>query len=223
MHGSHMRISKRGRGWLLVVLLCWSGFAAASAKITVLGLFPNMAVVRIDGHQRVLHAGQTSPEGVKLISASSQAAILEVDGKKERFTLGDQISTQFKAPEQATAQIWPDRNGMYTTSGSINGYPVDFIVDTGATWVSMNEHQARRLGIDFRYQGTPEAMSTANGVVKVYKVTLDTVKVGDITAHNVTAAVHEGSSPEIILLGMSFLGQVDMQHKGDMLELRKKY
>ncbi len=217
----------RGRRWLLMALWAWTAMAwignAAAANITVVGLFPNMAVVRVDGHQHVLHVGDATPGGVKLISADSQAAVLEVNGKQQRFTLGDQISTQFKAPKQATAQIWPDTNGMYMTTGSIDGNTVDFVIDTGATWVSMNERQARQLGIDFRYRGTPKAMSTANGIVRVYQVTLDTVQVGDITVHNVTAAVHEGGSPPITLLGMSFLSQVEMQHKGDMLELKSKY
>ena len=204
------------------VLSCWTALALA-ANITVLGLFPNMAVLRVDGSQHVLHVGDSTPGGIKLIRADSEAAILEINGKRQRFTLGTQISTRFKSPKQATAQIWADTNGMYLTQGAINGNPMDFVVDTGATWVSMNEHQARRLGIDFRYQGKPAAVSTANGVVRVYRVTLDTVKVGDITLHNVTAVVHPGSSPPTTLLGMSFLGRLDMSHKGNMLELRTKY
>lgn len=215
------------RRWRLAALIggvlsCWTALALA-ANITVLGLFPNMAVLRIDGQQHVLHVGESTPGGVKLIRADSEAAILEVKGKRQRFTLGDQISTRFKSPKQATAQVWPDANGMYLTQGAVNGYPMDFLVDTGATWVSMNEHQARRLGIDFRYQGKPAAVSTANGVVRVYRVTLDTVKLGDITLHNVAAVVHPGSSPPTTLLGMSFLGRLDMTHKGDMLELKTKY
>jgi len=205
-----------------LVLWCATGLAFA-ANITVLGLFPGMAVLRVDGSQHVLHVGDTSPEGIKLIGADSQAAVLEVNGKRERFTLGTQISTQFKSPKQATARIWADTNSMYLTQGAIDGYPVDFVVDTGATWVSMNSAQARRLGIDFRYRGRPASVNTANGVVRVYRLKLDTVKVGDISLHNVTAAVHEGDSPSTTLLGMSFLGRLDMSHKGDMLELKMKY
>lgn len=214
--------ARRLRQALLSVLLTWSTLVCA-ANITVLGLFPNMAVIRVDGRQHVLHVGDTTPGGVKLISADSEAAVLEVGGKRERFTLGNQISTQFTSPKQSTARIWPDTNGMYLTQGTINGYPIEFVVDTGATWVSMNEPRARQLGINFRYRGTPETMSTANGLVRVYKITLDSVTVGDITLHDVTAAVHVGNSPPVTLLGMSFLGRVDMEHNGQMLELRSKW
>lgn len=160
-------------------------------------MFPNTAVIRVDGRQHVLHVGNTTPGGVKFISADSNAAVLEVDGKRECFTLGNQISTQFTSSKQSTARIWPDTNGRYLTQGTINGYPVEFVVDTGATWVSMNEPRARQPDINSCYRGTPETMGTANGLVRVSKITLDAVKVGDIAA-----AVHAGSSPPVTLLDM---------------------
>jgi len=204
-------------------LMLLSGVAAAVEDVVVLGLFKNKAIVRIDGKRRVLSAGQTSPEGVRLISADSGEAVLEVGGERAVYPLGSHIGTQFSTPTAPEFQIWPDPQGMYSTVGSINGLPVRFMVDTGATNVAMNEAHARRLGIQYRLVGEEGYASTAAGVVKVYKVKLKTVKVGDIHLRNVDASVVEGGSPEQVLLGMSFLGRLEMRNEGKMLLLRQKY
>ena len=112
---------------------------------------------------------------------------------------------------------------MYAVLGSINGFPVDFIVDTGATLVSMSARQARRLGIDYRVVGTPGQSSTASGIDRIYVVNLDRVKVGDIEIRNVQGAVHDGDFPPATLLGMSFLSRLTIRQDGQVLELRKKY
>lgn len=115
------------------------------------------------------------------------------------------------------------QHGMYSVAGSVNNQPVNFLVDTGATWVAMNSATARRLGIDFRYKGTQGWVNTANGPAKTYKVMLDRVRVGEIELSNVEGAVLDGSSPHEILLGMSFLNRVEMQRQGELLLLRKKW
>ena len=213
----------RRRRFLLGFTAWLAAWPAWATDVLVLGLFKDMAVVQIDGNQYTLKAGQSTPQGVKLLSANSNAAVLEVDGRRERFTLGSRVSTGLKAPDLPEARVWPAPNGMYRTSGAINGYPVDFLLDTGATWVAMNAAQARRLGIDFRYQGQERWVSTANGDARVYVVSLDSVKVGDIELHGVDAAVLEGDSPPTVLLGMSFLSRLDMQHQGDVLVLKQKW
>lgn len=207
---------------LLAATLCLP--VSAVEKISVLGLFKDKAVLTIDGKRRVLSAGETSPEGVRLVSADSEAAVLEVDGQRGHYRLGSHISSTFTAPEAgAAAKIWPTPDGMYSVTGSINGYPVDFLVDTGATLVAMNRNQARRLGIDHRVEGEPGMSSTASGLARTWYVTLDRVRVGDIALRNVKAAVLDGDFPTEVLLGMSFLNRVDMRRDGRLLELRKKY
>jgi len=114
-------------------------------------------------------------------------------------------------------------NGMYSTAGFINGHPVNFLVDTGATWIAMNVHQARSLGINFRYSGKRGMVSTANGVAPVYRVMLDKVRVGEIELTNVEAGVLEGSSPREVLLGNSFLNRVEMQRQGQVMLLKQKF
>jgi aspartyl protease family protein len=112
---------------------------------------------------------------------------------------------------------------MYLVVGSINGYPVDFVVDTGATLVSLSGREARRLGIDYRVVGTPGQSSTASGIDTIYLVNLDRVKVGDIELRNVRGAVHDGDFPPATLLGMSFLSRLTMRQDGQVLELKKKF
>lgn len=209
------------QGCVMILLLAGSMLAHA-VDIKIQGLFRDMAILQVDGQQYSLRAGESTPQGITLIRADSEQAVLEIDGQQKTYPLGSHISTVYTRPEMAEAVIYR-QNGMYFGSGSINGQSVSFIVDTGASAISMNEAQARRLGLDFRVIGDPIRVSTANGIVRAYKVNLDEVKVGGIQLNNVTGIVHEGGSPQIILLGMSFLGQLEMQRDGERLVLKKKW
>ncbi len=224
MHWASTTVSLSSKVLLVALALTLSTVWAVE-DIQVVGLFNGKAVVRLDGKQRLLKAGQTSPEGVTLISANAKQAVLEVDGKRATYGLGRHISSSYAAPvgEEVTVQIWPDRQGMYTVIGSINGFPVHFLVDTGATAIAMNREQAKRLGIDYRVVGKPGLASTASGVVESYTVTLDRVKVGDIELRNVRGGVIDGPHPKQVLLGMTFLGRVEMLRKGQLLELKRKH
>ncbi len=210
------------RACLFIVLLSLAG-AQAATKVTVVGLFKNTAIVVIDGTRRLLRSGDTSPEGVKLISATSSEAVLEIDGEQKHYGLGGQIGGSYARPERAKVRIWPTPDRMYVVLGSINGFPVKFIVDTGATLVSLSGREAKRLGIDYRVVGTPGRSSTASGIEKIYVVNLDKVKVGDIEIRNVRGAVHDGDFPPATLLGMSFLSRLTMRQDGLVLELEKKF
>lgn len=193
-------------------------------KIVINGLFKDKAIATIDGKQRVLKKGKTSPEGVLLIESNSKEAIIEINGKRETYTLGTQIGNTFKPPTGGEKLIIaPDSSGMYNISGTINGSHVAFVVDTGATLVSMNSNLAKRLGIDYKLKGKESLSYTASGKDKIYIINLKKVKVGDIELHNVKGAVHEGDFPVITLLGMSFLGKLDMKREGQIMELHKKY
>jgi len=208
---------------LLFCLLLLSTTAVAIENIQVMALFSGKAMAMIDGKQRMLTVGKLSPEGVLLISATSREAVIEIDGEQQIYQLGNRISTQFKkrasGPE---AKIW--RNGhRYTTPGLINGYPVEFLLDTGATSVAMSSRTAKQLGIPYRLKGRPITVSTASGTARGYQVNLDRVKVGEIELYNVAGAVIEGDSPKTVLLGMTFLKQVTMEDKGTLMLLRKKF
>ncbi|SCZ55070.1 retropepsin-like aspartic protease family protein [Thiohalomonas denitrificans] len=199
-------------------MVVWAG-----PNIIVLGLFSGKAVLTIDGERRVLSEGDISPEGVRLIQADSEGAVVEVEGRRERLALGTHIGSTFSAAKQREVRIWPDTGGMYTIDGSINGYSITFMVDTGATLVSMNSTEARRLGVDYLRDGRPAMLETASGREKAYRVNLDRISVGEIKVRNVPAVVLEGNLPSRTLLGMSFLDQLDMQRDGKALVLRSKW
>ena len=206
----------------ICLLLLVATSVVSATDIMVLGLFKDKAIVNIDGKQRTLKKGKKSPEGVTLISSDSDMATLDVDGKQSDFKLGRHVRTNFKQKRLPEAKIMPV-NGMYSTTGFINGHPVSFLVDTGATWIAMNVHQARSLGINFRYIGKRGSVSTANGVVPIYRILLDKVKVGEIELTNVAAGVLEGNSPTQVLLGNSFLNRVEMQRQGQVMLLKQKF
>ncbi len=210
---------------LLALTLLPTSPTAQAIEVEAKALLPGMAVVVIDGKRRTLKQGQTSPEGVKLLSADSKAAVVEVDGKSRRLELGasGSLGGGFTTPEQAEVRLYPDTSGMYRTHGSINGMPVEFLVDTGATTIAMNSTVARQLGVDYRYKGKPIGVQTASRMERAWMVNLDTVKVGDVSLHNVEASVLEGDFPAMTLLGMSFLGRLDMRHDGQAMVLRTKF
>ena len=207
---------------MLLVFLLLPGPARAEPRVSVYALFNGMAVLKIDGRQRKLRVGETSPEGVRLVEANSRQAVLEIDGRRVTRRLGSDVSTGLPVTARRSVKLMNDGHGMYRANGWINGRPVSFIVDTGATLVSMNERDADRLGIDY-LAGRVAPSSTAAGIARVYLVDLDSVKVGTLEVRNVRAAVHEGSFPEHVLLGMSFLGRVEMQNRNGILTLTGKY
>jgi len=213
----------RNTSVVLALCLCAVVTCSQATDVRVAGLFSGRAVLLIDGRQHLLKAGETSPEGVKLIAATSEEAVLLIDGQKVTAQLDGRVSALKRSPEISEVQVWRDTSGMYTTVGSINGLPVALLIDTGATAVAMNAGQARRLGIDFRVVGRQSGVTTASGVVKAWAVMLDTVKVGDLELRNVAAVVLEGAHPETALLGMSYLGRLEINNDGRLMTLRKRY
>jgi aspartyl protease family protein len=208
---------------LLMLLLSTLAMAAqAIEKLEVQGLFANRAVLLVDGQRHVLAVNESSPEGVKLISADSYGAVLEVDGQRKSYRLGNTVTTSYAEKKSQKKTIYKDPSGMYLTYGNINGQPVRFLVDTGASAISMNSRQADELGIDYRKYGTAAGVSTASGYASAYRVKLNSVAVGDISQSHVEAFVIEGSHPGPILLGMTFLGRLDVEHRGNALTLTQK-
>jgi aspartyl protease family protein len=192
-------------------------------QVVVLGLFKDKAVLRIDGKQRVLGVGQVSPEGVRLVAADSRQAVLEVNGQRRAYALSEQISGQYAKPKHAEVVLWPDNQGLYAVDATINGIAVNCLVDTGANVVAMGIDQAAKLGIDVTREGQPARVQTASGVAIGYGVKLSRVQVGTIAVENVPAVVLEGDAgPSEVLLGMSFLGRLEIERDGQRLVLRQK-
>ncbi|MDK9724464.1 MAG: retroviral-like aspartic protease family protein [Sterolibacteriaceae bacterium MAG5] len=197
--------------------------AAGAADVALAGLLPGRAVVVVNGgNPRTLSVGGKTPEGVKLLAVEDGAALFEIDGKKERLVLGAHAVSSGGAGGGSSVTLTADSRGQFFTLGSVNGAPVRFVVDTGATYVALGASDAVRAGIDYRNKGQPGQAMTANGVIRSWRVPGNSVRLGDITLHEVDVAVQENNMP-VVLLGMSFLNRVEMKRAGDTMTLKKRY
>jgi aspartyl protease family protein len=208
---------------LLIGLSVLPFHAMAETQVSVVGLFSGKAVLVINGGKpRTLAAGQTSPEGVRLLSADSGKAVLEVEGKRKELGMGQGATIAGSASSEQVATLYATQAGHFVGEAFINEKPVKFLLDTGATSIVINADEARRLGLDYQ-SGQAGAAQTAAGVVKAYRVSLNTVRIGGITMHQVEGAVLEGDSPPLVLLGMSALNRMEMKRDGIAMTLTKKY
>lgn len=196
---------------------------AQGADVRVDGLFKGAAVLTINGQQVMLREGMSGPAGVRLISATSRSALVDIDGKRHEMALHAAIGGQFQEAATRQVVIRKSAGDQYLVHGSINGQSVQFLVDTGATTVAMNEAEARRLGLQYRIDGQEGQVVTASGIAKSWRVTLDSVKVGEIEVPNVSAVVVQGGYPVQVLLGMTYLNHVKLQEQNSVLMLERKY
>lgn len=199
-----------------------AGVVAAEPLIELQAVLGTSAVLQVDGVRRMLRVGQASPEGVRLVALDGTSAKIEVEGRTQSVPLGGRAGGAIQSAETATVRIAQSDGGVYVTTGSINGKPVEFLVDTGATTVAMNDATARRLGIDYR-AGERRLVETASGITESWFVTLREVTVGAIRIPNVQAGVLRGDQPSRALLGMSFLSRTRIEHEHDTLVLKRKY
>ena len=107
------------------------------------------------------------------------------------------------------------------TPGQINGRAVQFMVDTGATHVAITMQDADRAGIGYK-NGLPVQMSTANGTVQGFRITLNSVRVADVEMFDVDAVVVPQAMP-FVLLGNSFLTRFQMKRDNALMTLDKRY
>ncbi|MFG0381242.1 TIGR02281 family clan AA aspartic protease [Pseudomonas sp. zbq_18] len=205
------------------LLLILSPVSHAEPQVQVVGLFPDAAVLLVDGQRKLVRSGQTGPGGVKVVSANSKGAVLEIGGVQRNYSLSREYNQAGSSePQRSQLSISRGAGNHYWVAGSIEGHPVQFLVDTGATSVAMNEGQARRLGIDYRVKGRPMVASTAGGNIRAWSIKLDSVKVGGLEVLGVEAAVLQGDAPTEVLLGMSFLSRVRWREDNGVLLLESK-
>jgi aspartyl protease family protein len=205
---------------LLLPLFC-AGVTAADAAVKVIALFSNKALLQVGDKQKIVSKGETF-EGVLLQSASGRGAVVVIDGETLTLGLNQSIATNFKKRDHVTIRIAPDARGMYYARGYINGHSTSFLVDTGATNVTLSGSKANALGIDFR-QGVPGLANTAASVVQVWQIKLSSVRIGGIELNNVNATVIPGAKPSDVLLGNSFLGRTEIQQTNSVLTISKRF
>lgn len=186
--------------------------------VSVIGLMGSKAILRIDGQQQMLGKGE-SRDGVTLLDIVAGQAQLDINGRKVSLAMGADTGGIAARAEGGSVEIVMNGRGQFITHGQINGRVVDMLVDTGANTVSMTIDDARRLGVDYLMDGRESASVTAGGLVRTWVVTLKSVQVGPITVRNVQASVRDAPRMTPVLLGMSFLSQINMSHEQNRLKM----
>jgi len=195
---------------------------AAALDVNVVGLFPNKAIVQIEGGAlQTLSVGQKTRDDIILLSVERDGATFDIQGRRVALAMGSARMQASPAAEANRAVVPTNERGILVADGEVNGKPVRFAVDTGATLITLPAREASRLGLDY-HNGQKTTMETANGEVFAYRLKLDTVRVGQVVVHNVDALIAESNNLPIALLGMSFLNRVDMRREGTILTLTKR-
>ncbi|APX94403.1 peptidase aspartic, CHP02281 [Halomonas sp. 1513] len=109
-------------------------------------------------------------------------------------------------------------SGHFVATGRINGEPVEFLLDTGATYIAVSSELAEQLDLE---AGRTASFQTANGRVDGFITELDRVSLGGLTARQVRGSINPGMEGDRALLGMSFLNRFDIQISGDQMVLSR--
>lgn len=139
-------------------------------------------------------------------------------GLEERRRNPNQQPMSLHVGETVEVHLERNRHGHYLATGQINGQPVTFLLDTGATFVAVPAALAERLQL---VRGRPIMVNTANGLTESWSTRIDSLQLGDIRLHDVSAGIVPGIVGEDVLLGMSALRQLDFSQQGGELILRQ--
>ena len=212
---------------IVFTLLSSAIVQAAPPHIEVIALFENKAMLHIEDEQILVSVGESTSHGVKLIAADAYGATIEYEGTQRRYQLGNVVRANEGATQDndnaADIIVYQGVDTMFRTTGSINGYPVNFLVDTGASSIAISSREAKRLGINYKLDGKPTWVSTASGVERASTVILDRVTISGVTITAVEGLVLEGNEPSVPLLGMSYLNRFKIINDGNMMRLKRKY
>lgn len=192
--------------------------------IQVVAVFSDRAVLTIDGERIQLQTGDMHPSGITLLATDVRNARvrLQIDQNTQELGIGGRIGGQYQTPARANARVYRDSQGSFTATGSINGFAVRFLVDTGASAVVISATLAKRLNIDYT-RGTLVSVATASGIELGYQINFSQVGLGNITQDNVSGLVLTGDAPHIALLGMSFLNRINLRNEADALILEQRF
>jgi aspartyl protease family protein len=195
---------------------------AVALDVSVVGLFPNKAVVQIEGGPlRTLSIGQKARDDVTLLSVTRDSATFEIQGRRVELGVVSARRQARPAVEANYAEVQTNDRGDLVADGEVNGKPIRFVVDTGATLITLSARDATRLGLDYQ-GGQKTTIATASGEVIGYRLKLATVRVGEMSVHDVEAVIAESNNLSIALLGMSFLNRVNMKREGTVMTLTKR-
>lgn len=206
---------------LLGLFICAHTLPALATEVALVGRIGSRAILSIDGGTPItLAVGAKTREGIRLLVLDGDRAVVEVGGRRQHLELGTQPVRVDSGRAQAIT-LYADPQGHFSSEVLINRARVPFIVDTGATLLSLAASDATRAGIDFR-SGEKANAVTAAGVVDVWRVKVERVQFGPFTFHGVEAAIFESGLP-VGLLGMNVLNRLEMRREGQMMRLERHY
>lgn len=210
---------------ILIVSLLLALYGQVLAQTATLsGILGDKALLIVNGRPPKIVAQGETYFGVKVISTLSDKAVVELNGVKQTLRVGDSpVSVGSRAPGvSGNRVVLSSRSGgHYLTSGQINGHAVQFMLDSGATFVSLGASDAARIGLDYR-SGQVVQSQTANGITYAWRSSLAKVQVGDVTLYDVDALVLPTTMPTV-LLGNSFLSRFQMTQANGQMILERLY
>lgn len=191
-------------------------------SVALQGMLGNKALLIVNGSApRALAPGE-SHQGVKVLSTRSDQAVVQVAGQRLTLRVGATPASVGAAPQAQGDRVvlTADARGHFYVQGSIRNKPARFMVDTGATVVTLDQFEADRLGLNYR-AGTPVKVNTANGSADGWRLKIPSLRVGDITTYEVDAVVTPQPMP-VVLLGNSFLARFDLRREGSQMTLIRR-
>lgn len=197
---------------------------AGAQTVTLQGMLGNRALLIVDGKPPKGVAPGDSHAGVKVISTTGDQALVEIAGQRQVLRLGEapvSVGAGGAGPRGSRVVLTAGSGGHFMATGAINGRAAQFVVDTGATFVSMGAADAQRFGVDWR-AGQAGSAQTANGVMPAWRVKLASVRIGDVEVFDVDALVSQQPIPSI-LLGNSFLNRFQMKRDREQMVLERRY
>ncbi len=198
--------------------------AAHAQAVALTGMLGDKALLVVDGGAPKSVATGDTHLGVKVVSTLANTAVVEVAGSRQTLRVGDSpISVKGKpgTSENSKIILQVGSNGHFVSAGQINGRMVQFMVDTGASLVSLSLAEAERIGLNYK-AGQMIRMNTANGVSQGWLTKLSSVRLGTVDMYEVDAVVSAGGMP-YVLLGNSFLNRFHMVRTNDQMVLEKRY
>lgn len=209
---------------LLLICALTLTLAVRAQTVELSGILGGKALLVVNGGAPKSVAVGQSHQGVKLIAAEANQAIVEVSGTRQTLRLGQapfNADAQAEGGDKRRIVLHAGTNGHFRTPGQINGRTVNFLVDTGASVVSLSVTDADAIGLPYK-SGQTVQVSTANGVTVGWVTKLATVRLGSVDVYDVEALVTPSPMP-YVLLGNSYLTRFQMTRTNDQMVLERRY
>jgi len=207
---------------------CAAALGAASAaqaqSVVLSGILGSKALLVVDGTPPKSVAVGQSHQGVKVIATQADQAVVEIGGARHTLRMGQapmSADTVADSSDNRKIVLHAASHGHFKSPGQINGRAVNFMVDTGASLVSIGMAEAEAIGLRYK-TGRQVLLNTANGQAMGWHLKLASVRLGSVDVYDVDALVTPAPMP-YVLLGNSFLTRFQMTRTNDQLVLEKRY